>query len=282
MPAGWRRQHREGHPIALITACGRTDAGRRRHENEDAFAIDPALGLVVVADGMGGHARGEIAAQLAVDTIRAFVARASRDAGATWPVAIDPRRSFGANCLRGAIALANAAIHRAAAAEPELAGMGTTVAAVLVRDRELAYAGVGDSRVYLLRGRALRQLTHDDSWIEGAVASGLVAAADRHAHPLAHVLVRAVGPAPDVNVEVGDVGLEPDDRILLCSDGLTAALADERIAEILAAGPDDEAACAALVAAANDGGGPDNVTVALARPVAPPRARGRRWTWWSR
>lgn len=270
----------------LITACGRTDAGRKRPRNEDAFAIEPALGLLVVADGMGGHARGEVASSLAVDTIRGFIGRASRqDPGLDWPVDVDPDRSFAASCLHAAIHLANARVHEAASTRDDLAGMGTTVVAGLVRDGRLAYAGVGDSRVYLARAGAVTQLTRDDSWIETAVSGGLVAEADRLTHPLAHVLLQAIGTEAKVDVEVGEVTLEPDHRILLCSDGLTATLSDARIAEVLAACPDDETACPALVAAANANGGPDNVTVVLARLAAAPEARPPRpprWSLWRR
>ena len=269
----------------LITAFGRTDVGRKRPDNEDAFAIDAVLGLVVVADGMGGHARGEVAAALTVETICEFTALAARDPGLAWPVEVDRHQSPAANCLRAAIHLANARVRQTAADRDDLAGMGTTVVAGLVRDGRLTYAGVGDSRIYLARAGEVRQLTRDDSWIETAVSAGLVAAADRLTHPLAHVLVQAIGLEDDVDVEVSEVVLEPDDRVLLCSDGLTAALADDQIGGLLSAHLDGEAACRALVDAANDAGGPDNVTVVLARMagVALAHAEGRRrWGLWRR
>jgi PPM family protein phosphatase len=250
----------------MLQAHSLTDPGRKRKGNEDALVLDPALGLAVVADGMGGHQSGEVASQLAVETLHDFVARATRDRDLTWPFGIDGARSFEANCLTTAIKLANQAVLRAAAGRAELAGMGTTVVAVLAREGRLHYAGVGDSRVYLIRGEELRQLTRDDSWLEAAVAQQLVEVGNLSEHPFRHVLTKAVGLSDDLEFEVADLTLEAGDRVLLCSDGLTTALAEEQIDAVLQARPDDlPAACQALVAAANDAGGPDNVTVVLLR-----------------
>jgi protein phosphatase len=254
----------------MIEAHGLTDPGRKRKSNEDSMGLDPALDLAVVADGMGGHQSGEVASQLAVESLREFVLRAHRDRDLTWPFGLDPKRPFEANCLITAVKVANLAIFRAAAGRPELAGMGTTIVAILARKGRLHYASVGDSRAYLLHGKTLRQLTRDDSWLEAAVSQQLIDAADAESHPFRHVLTKAVGLQEDIDFDVGEEPIGEGDCVLLCSDGLTTALPDYRIQDIVRANQTDlAAACRALVAAANEAGGPDNVTVVLARPTRP-------------
>ena len=250
----------------MIEAQGLTDPGRKRKSNEDSMQFDPGMGFAVVADGMGGHQSGEVASQLAVETLQGFVTRAHRDRDLTWPFGLTAGRSFEANCLSTGIRLANQSVYRAAAKRDELAGMGTTIVAALARDGRLTYAGVGDSRVYLFRDSRLRQLTRDDSWVEAAIGQRLIDAADREVHPFRHVLTKAVGLQEDVEFEVGEERIQAGDRVLLCSDGLTTALLDQRIEEVLRLYAEDlEAACRALVTAANEAGGPDNVTVVLVR-----------------
>lgn len=252
----------------MIEAHGLTDPGRKRRSNEDSMQLDLGIGFAVVADGMGGHQSGEVASQLAVETLQGFVARAHRDRDLTWPFGLTPDRSFEANCLSTGIRLANRSVYRTAANREELAGMGTTLVAVLAREGRLTYAGVGDSRVYLFRDDGLRQLTRDDSWIEAAIAQRLIDVAEREVHPFRHVLTKAIGLQEDVEFEVGEETIRDGDRVLLCSDGLTTALSDDRIEEILRTSRRGlEATCRALVAAANDAGGPDNVTVVLLRPT---------------
>ncbi len=251
----------------MIDAHGLTDPGRKRKGNEDSLGYEPGIGLSVVADGMGGHQSGEVASQLAVEALSDFVARAHRDRELTWPFGLDAQRSFEANCLATGIRLANRSVFRTAAGREELTGMGTTIVAVLVHDGRLTYAGVGDSRAYLFREDRLRQLTRDDSWIEAAIAQQLVDPSERDIHPFRHVLTKAVGLQEDVDFDVREETLTAEDRILLCSDGLTTALPDQKIEELVRAHKTDLiGACQALVDAANAAGGPDNVTVILLRP----------------
>ena len=250
----------------MIEAQGLTDPGRKRKSNEDSMQFDPGMGFAVVADGMGGHQSGEVASQLAVETLQGFVTRAHRDRDLTWPFGLTAERSFEANCLSTGIRLANQSVYLTAAKREELAGMGTTLVAILARDGRLTYAGVGDSRVYLFRDRRLRQLTRDDSWIEAAIAQRLIEVRERDVHPFRHVLTKAIGLQEDVEFAVGEEPIQAGDRVLLCSDGLTTALSDQRIEEILRLHAADlESTCRALVAAANEAGGPDNVTVVLVR-----------------
>lgn len=250
----------------MIDLYGLSDPGRKRKDNEDALLVVADVGLGAVADGMGGHQSGEVASALAVEALSDFVTRAHQDRDLTWPFGLDPARSFEANCLRTGIKLANRQVVGAGRGRPELAGMGTTIVAVLARDDRLTYASVGDSRAYLIRSTALRQLTRDDSWVEAALAQRLITDAERHDHPFRHVLTKAVGLQDDLDVDVFEHPLEPGDRVLLCSDGLTTALPDKDIGEVIGMYEDElEAACRALVAAANEAGGPDNITVVLLR-----------------
>lgn len=250
----------------MIELHGLTDRGRKRQSNEDSIGLDPAIGLAVVADGMGGHQSGEVASNLAVQALQEFVVRAHRDRDLTWPFGFDPGRSFEANCLATGVKLANQAVFLASTGHPDLAGMGTTIIAVLARTGQVSYASVGDSRAYLVRGDTVRRLTRDDSWLEAALAQKLIDLDEADDHPLRHVLTKAVGLQADVEFDVGEEALQDGDRVLLCSDGLTTTLSDQQIREILHARKADlGAACRALVAAANDAGGPDNVTVVLVR-----------------
>jgi protein phosphatase len=259
----------------MIEAHGLSDRGRVRPQNEDVFRVAGAFGLAVVADGMGGQQAGEVAARLAVDALHQFVRQAMRDPALTWPFGFDPTRSFAANALSTGIRFANLRVTEQATTRNEYRGMGTTIVVALVCGNELAYAGIGDSRAYLVGDAGIRQLTRDDSWIETAIAVGAVAAESRRSHAFGHVLTKALGVGWDLDVEVGETALAPGDLLLLCSDGLTAVLGDAQIAEILRVHRNElPAASAALVAAANAAGGPDNITVVLARPAQAPSERG--------
>src|SRR5262252_1017090 len=154
----------------MIQFCGRTDVGRRRHRNEDSILVGD--GILVVCDGMGGHQAGDVASRIGVDTIGTFINRSGADPDLTWPYGFDPSLSFDANRVRTAIKLANRAIFTRATAEDEYAGMGTTVVAAIVGpdDPRLTYGHVGDSRIYLIRGGRMFQLTRDDSLANSAGA----------------------------------------------------------------------------------------------------------------
>lgn len=248
----------------MISHAARTDTGRRRPLNEDAILADD--GLFVVCDGMGGHKAGEVAAQLSVDAIAAFVKRSGDDPELTWPYGFDPQVSYNGNRLRTAIKLANRVVFRKAASSEDYTGMGTTVVAVIVPPRRplMTYAHVGDSRLYLVRGGSLLQLTRDDSWAN--VAWDPNGRDEPAAASMKNVLTKALGAREDVDFDVADQALGDGDVILLCSDGLTNMVPDARILEIVAAhGADVERACAALVDEANARGGRDNISAILAR-----------------
>ena len=240
---------------AMIDFHGETDVGRRRPHNEDTiFAAD---GLFIVCDGMGGHLAGEVASRIATETITGFVQRSLRDPDVTWPCGLDPGLSDDANRLRNAIKLANQTVFEQSAASEEHRGMGTTVVAALVPagGGQLVYGHVGDSRLYLIRGGAITQLTADDSLGDQVSAAGV---------PLKNVLTKALGVRHDVEFEVVVRDLAVGDTVLLCSDGLTNMLSDPAILEIVTAHAGNlKEACRRLVADANAQGGRDNVSVVL-------------------
>ena len=237
-----------------LSSFAGTDVGLARSGNEDSYLCGRTV--FAVADGLGGHQGGEVASAMAVEPLAALDGRAFADA----------RQA--AEALTAAIAEANRAILERAREDRTLWGMGTTVtAAAVAADRLLQLAHVGDSRAYLLRGGGpLRQLTEDHTAVAEAVGRGLLTRAQAAVHPQRGVVTRAVGLDPGVRVDTPPpLELAPGDQVLLCSDGLTEVVDEERIAEVLTGQADGDGACRALIAAANDAGGPDNVTVVLLR-----------------
>ena len=235
-------------PSAMIDYWGQTHVGHIRQNNEDAFDIVPELGLLVVADGMGGAAAGERASALAVTT----VVSEARAAGPDLSAAI----------VDEAIELANRSIRREAECDPALHGMGTTVTAALVQGEFAWVVNIGDSRAYRLSGDHLAQLSTDHSWVEEY--GGDLTAEQIKAHPYRHVLTRALGVDPVAFTDTSRAPFGPGDILLLCSDGLHGVVSDEMIAELLARGSSLPERASALIDAALERGGPDNVTVALA------------------
>jgi protein phosphatase len=245
-----------------IETASLTDVGRRRASNQDAFGgLVPASGarLLIVADGMGGHAGGATASRVAVETVEEVVGR-STDAPETT--------------LRAALEAANRRVHEESQNDASLAGMGTTGVALLFQPDGSAWvAHVGDSRAYRLRDGRLEQLTPDHSLVAELERRGMITAEEAQVHPRRNEVLRSIGVEPEVDVDVAQVDARPGDQYLLCSDGLSGVVGDEEIAaELLRAPP--EVAVRRLVDAANERGGPDNITVQIARiPDAGARAR---------
>lgn len=245
-----------------LSSAVATHAGLRRADNEDAFCARPDLGLYVVADGMGGHAAGEVASQLAVEVIQAFVAESGGvDAQGSWPLPYNQALSVDGNRLSMAFRLAHRRIGSAIAADEGLRGMATTAAAVLMGAGAVAVAHLGDSRVYLWREGVLQPLTQDHSWVGEQVRAGMMSNADAQRHPWRNVVTRAIGGAADPDVEVAQVTIAAGDRLILCSDGLSSVVPDGRIETVLDERRSLQETCDALVNAANEAGGPDNITV---------------------
>ncbi|MBI2002368.1 MAG: Stp1/IreP family PP2C-type Ser/Thr phosphatase [candidate division NC10 bacterium] len=245
-------------------AAARTDVGRKRQGNEDSFCIEPELGLYVVADGMGGHAAGEVASRLAVDTIREWMAKYLGGADVALvgsPVATCSRE---ANCLLSSIRLANRVIYGAAQGRREYAGMGTTLVSVLAVDDHVALAHVGDSRIYRIREDQIAQLSRDHSLVQQQVEHGIISPEEAHASQYRHLITRALGLKESVEVDLEEVAARPGDVLLLCSDGLSDLLEDEEMLAIAREHTGDlEKACQSLVDRANYKGGDDNITALL-------------------
>ncbi len=254
-----------------LTHAGTSDVGRKRTHNEDAYLLLPEESLCCVADGMGGHASGEVAARIAVEEMAEFFRLTGRDEDATWPFKLDPARAYDDNRLLNGVKLANLRIFERAASDQRLRGMGTTLVAVsFPRGGGQAVVGhVGDSRVYHLRRGAIRQVTEDHSLLNDYIKSRRPTPEEIQAFPHKNVIIRALGMRPHVEVDLLREPLEPEDLILLCCDGLTGMVPDPRIAEIVRGHPGDlQGACDALVAAANEAGGVDNITCVLVQAHA--------------
>jgi serine/threonine protein phosphatase PrpC len=238
-----------------IDAGAASDTGRLRTGNEDSFLVDDRLALYAVADGMGGHVAGEIASAIAIEALRAAVASGK--------------------ALDAAITLANSAIFEKAATDPGLAGMGTTLTAVVLGESTVLIGHVGDSRGYRIRGGTLEQLTEDHSLVEELVREGRLSPEEAEIHPRRSVITRALGIDPRVEVDLYTIDAQTGDRILLCSDGLTTMLRDEEVLRIAELEQDPRIAADKLIDAANEAGGEDNITVLIidvldAPPPAPP------------
>lgn len=247
-----------------IRCEARSDVGRKRKGNEDSLALNQEQRLYVVADGMGGHAAGEVASRVAVDAIDEFVRLTGGNEEITWPFGLDDSISYDGNRLKTAIRHANRKVLEATRERADYEGMATTVAAVLV-DGDVANLGhVGDSRVYLWSERRLVQLTSDHSWVNEQIQSGVISAEQARSHPLRNVVTRALGGRPDLVVDIQSRRVSPGELLLLCSDGLTTMVTDEDIARILGEAEGDIARAAqSLVDTANARGGEDNITVIL-------------------
>ena len=250
-----------------IRACGVSDIGSVRATNEDLFVADLGLQLFAVADGMGGHNAGEVASRLAVDAMTEFIRRsADQAASLVWPYGTDPALSRDANRLRTAIQLANLTIFRAAESDQAYTRMGTTIVGLLVDHSRVVIGHVGDSRLYLVAGGRLEQLTHDDSWAATVLANDpALRPADLARHPMRNVLTNVLGAREQVDVHVREREVRGGDVMLLSSDGLHGALDEEALRDILIETPDVEQAARLLVETALDRGSRDNVTALVVR-----------------
>ncbi len=252
--------------VPLIRASAVSDVGRVRKTNEDAFLSDEQVRLFAVADGMGGHEAGEVASRLAIEALGGFIRRSSANTDFSWPYGLDGQLSFDGNRLRTAIHVANRRIFRAAENNDDYSGMGTTIVSVLLNGSRVAIGHVGDSRMYLMRGSAIEQLTHDDSWAATILAHDpRLNAHDLAHHPMRNVLTNVLGAREQVDVHLSERDLAPGDVMLLCSDGLHGVLDADMLREILVSQPDPGEAAQSLVDAALNNGSHDNVTALVVR-----------------
>ena len=248
-----------------IACAGVTDVGRVRTNNEDCFRIVKPLNLYVLADGMGGEAHGEIASALAVETVVKHCLDADANPAAKVLGKVQPGWSARTKRLSTALHLANRNICKSAEEHPEQRGMGATLTAAWIDRSKLSIAHVGDSRAYLLRGGSLLQLTRDHSLVAEQVRRGMLTAAEAEESEMQSVLLRALGAQPEIEVDAEEHALFPRDVLMLCSDGLTRVVTEPEIAGVLQAETDPIRGAEELAAIANERGGPDNITVVIAR-----------------
>lgn len=247
----------------VVTSQGLTDPGRVRSANQDRILVDDDLGLYVVCDGLGGRRRGDVAAELATETVRQYVECSRDPKEVTWPYGFNLRMSLAANRLSTAARLANRKVWRRSEESLEYLGMGTTIGAVLLDSRSAAVANVGDTRVYLLRGGRLEQLSIDDTAAGANVPPSGLSLGDLGQPAVRSVLTHAAGSREDTEVHLKECPLETGDIMLLASDGLHGIVSDDRIRAILSSAESMADHAAALLAAARDAGAPDNVSVVL-------------------
>ena len=241
-----------------ITVTGKTDPGLVRSTNEDNFFCDEKIGLLIVADGMGGHAAGEIASRLAVTVIRDYFLSLPKQYGKYIS-------SYGAatNRLNSAVSLANLAILDAARKSPQLKGMGTTIVAVLLNGNKLSIAHVGDSRAYLIRAGSIVQLTQDHSLVNEQIKNDIITASQASQSEMKNILIKALGISEDIEASLDELTVINNDILLLCTDGLSNMITDETILDIILSSRHYDAVCDSLISAANAMGGQDNVTAVI-------------------
>jgi protein phosphatase len=228
---------------------GKTDKGLVRKENEDAFCIEKDLGLLAIADGMGGHASGEVASKMAIEILRESFKKGGE------PL---PER------LSSGVKLANRAIYEAAQSQSQLNGMGTTLTALQLEGNRLSIAHVGDSRAYLIRGGVIEQITDDHTIVSEQVARGMMTREEAARSDMRNILSRALGIGPEVKVDVEELTVSEDDKLVLCSDGLSELVSEDEILLEAQSSTRPDIACDELINLANQRGGEDNITVIMA------------------
>lgn len=248
-----------------IAADGTTHVGQVRSANQDSFLMEPTTGLYIVADGMGGHAGGEIASQLCVQEVARYVRENaetfSPNGGRVHP---DPKIS---NVLAHAINHASTKIYERALEEPSLRGMGTTATVCKIVDGHAYIAHVGDSRCYLMRCGFIYQITNDHSLVSEQVRAGILTKEEAELHHLRNVITRSVGYQEEEDVDTTSFMLEDGDLILMCSDGLHGKIADKELSVITK--ELETKAVSKLVSLANERGGDDNITVVILKVKVP-------------
>jgi protein phosphatase len=250
-----------------IRSVGATDVGRVREHNEDTIGVDADIGLLVLADGMGGYNAGEVASGIAVKTIMSLVKESMEHQDMSVP---DPETGLSrpSIVLRDAIARANKIIHQTAKTQPQCEGMGTTVVACLFSDNKVSIAHVGDSRLYRLRANRFEQMTMDHSLLQELVDRGFYSQAEAQRATNKNYVTRALGVEPGVEVEIHEQPALKGDFYVLCSDGLSDMVEDEDIhLTISTFSASLETVAKQLIQLSNDNGGRDNVSLILAQVV---------------
>jgi serine/threonine protein phosphatase PrpC len=245
----------------MIRSHGITDVGCVRTKNEDRIFLGESLGAFIISDGMGGHTHGEMAAELAISTMQHYLESSRDRLDVTWPFGYNFDLSVDANRIATAIQLANRQVWKQAEQAPQYAGMGTTIAAVLVSGSRISVGNVGDTRVYLWQSGVLRQLTIDDTWVNAISGRG-----GPQIDVPRNLLTQAAGTKDLVEVHTAEAEIGDGDVVLLCSDGLYGLVSDAEIAEALKANKSLSATASDLLRAAKSAGGEDNISVILFGP----------------
>ena len=247
-----------------IRYAGSTHVGMKRAHNEDNFRLLGEENLYVVADGMGGHASGEVASEIAVEAVASFYADTGQDQEITWPYREDRALAFDENRLITAIRLANLRVYEKAQSDARYRGMGTTIVALACGPSGAFVAHVGDSRGYMLRDGAISQVTEDHSLLNDYLKVHKLSPAEIEHFPHKNVIVRALGMGDSVKVETTRIQPRPGDVYLLCSDGLSGMLPDPTMLELVRGCAGNlERSCQQLIEQANAHGGQDNITVVM-------------------
>lgn len=251
----------------MLEAFGASDAGCVRGNNEDYYLVAPALGLYVVADGMGGAQAGEHASKLAAETLWEVVQKQVSCAAGGVSAHAEGQAGRGENVLVGAFQEANRRVMEAAASDPAMEGMGTTLVAVLNNNGGLLVASVGDSRAYLFEQGNLRPVTEDQTWVNEVGRRLGIDEATLKTHPMRHVLTMAIGVSDQLRVHTYKVQPSAGAQVLLCTDGLHGVAEEEELRVILSSDASLETKCQDMIAAARNRGGPDNITAVLLKAV---------------
>jgi protein phosphatase len=251
-----------------IEVAGETNVGMKRTHNEDSFSIIEDAGLYIVADGMGGHASGEVASKMAVDSLKEFFASTAQDPERTWPYKMDRSKGYEENRLITGIKLANLRIYESAQRDPRQRGMGTTIVTMFAVEDGVYVAHVGDSRGYRIRDGKIEQLTEDHSLLNDYIKMKRLTPEEIANFPHKNVIVRALGMKDTVKVDTRYEQPRAGDTYLLCSDGLSGPVTDPDMLDIVTNSSDLKTAASRLIQRANEHGGPDNITVVLARWLA--------------
>ena len=245
-----------------IEAAGLSHVGLVRKHNEDSIFLDQGLGLFVVADGLGGHAAGEVASRIVVERIAKVIESTARQDIKSLP-SYDSGYSVNGNRLREAIFDSDRAITDDIVRHPERETMGSTVVACLVEGSKATIAHVGDSRAYLVGEKTIAQVTRDHSWVAEQVANGILTTEEAKRHPFRNVITQALGNGNDLAIDIVDLELKGSDVILLCSDGLSGMVMDEDILSIVKQASNLQVAARGLIDRAIENGGEDNVSVVV-------------------
>jgi protein phosphatase len=251
-----------------IEVAGETNVGMKRTHNEDNFSILEDAGLYIVADGMGGHASGEVASKMAVDALKEFFQATASDPERTWPYKMDRSKGYEENRLITGIKLANLRIYESAQRDPRQRGMGTTIVTMFAVEDGVYVAHVGDSRGYRIRDGKIEQLTEDHSLLNDYIKMKRLTPEEIANFPHKNVIVRALGMKDTVKVDTRFEQPRAGDTYVLCSDGLSGPVTDPDMLDIVSNSTDLKTAASRLIQRANEHGGPDNITCVLARWLA--------------